>query len=352
MGDIPGAVRMANLALQLQDTLKDPATLPAVLCIVHTFELHWRVPLHESLQCLEQAHLSALEVGDFDIGFLAAQTWMQMATFCGYPLVELEQRMRQYCDRMSDFDHKSQLYLALPYWQYCLNLMGMNNDPVSMSGEAMEQETYDQEARAAKVDLAPHILNMVRIILAFHFGDVRLLKDLMDEYEALDQPAVGHFMQYISKFYVGMAYMTLYRSFVKRSHKKKARKITNQMYKWTKDGCVNTKPLLALLEAERATIESGNDSDSINGLYDLAVDEAFSFGNQALEALANERAARYHQILTSNKELGLHYMQRAIVLNNSRGASAKVKFLEGTFKWLMDDNSSSKMTRPLEILAE
>jgi hypothetical protein len=55
-----------------------------------------------------------MDSGDFNLAFIAAQRYMQMATFCGCPLVELEEQTRTYCTRMLDFDNKSQVFVPLP----------------------------------------------------------------------------------------------------------------------------------------------------------------------------------------------------------------------------------------------
>jgi hypothetical protein len=141
-------------------------------------------------------------------------------------------------------------------------------------------------------------------------------------------------MVYVVKFYVGMGYMVLYRIFVKRSYKEKARKIARQLRKWTRNGCINTRPLAALLEAELKTVDTGSD-EFLAAFYD-AIHAARDSQNVCLEALAHERISKF-----------LHYdearqhMDRALDLYGEWGASAKVAHLEKSFHWLQDDVENS-----------
>ena len=287
VGNIPEAVRMGCLALEMQDSQKRPNDLPSTLSLAHTSLLHWRIPFHDSLDPLLEGYTSGIENGDYEAGFMAMQAYMMMAIFSGAPLIDLEQKMRQYCMLISELDHKIQLYLSLPYWQLCLNLLGLSNSPTILIGDAMDQKLLQSENQYTKVALAPQTVNTVRIVLAYHFEDVQSLIYLLAEYDSFEAASVGHFMVYIIKFYVGMSYMVLYRVFVKRLYKEKARKIAKQLRKWTKDGCVNTRPLSTLLEAELITFDAG--PDEVLAAFHAAIHEAREARNCCLEALAHER---------------------------------------------------------------
>lgn len=340
VGNINEAVRMGRLALELQGSQRRPNDLPSTLSLAHTSLLHWRIPFRDSLEPLLEGYTSGMENGDYEAGFMAMQAYMMMAIFSGSPLIDLEQKMRQYCMLISELDHKIQLYLSLPYWQLCLNLLGQSDSPTMLIGEAMDQKLLENEDQYTKVALAPQTLNSVCIVLAYHFEDVESLMYLLSEYDSFESNSGGHFMVYIIKFYVGMGYMVLYRIFVKRSYKEKARKIARQLRKWTRDGCVNTRPLSALLEAELKTVDAGSD-EFLAAFYD-AIHAARDAQNCCLEALAHERISRF-----------LHYdearphMDRALDLYGEWGASAKVAHLEKSFHWLQDD-----VRTPLEIVTD
>jgi predicted ATPase len=341
VGNISEAVRMGRLALELQGSQTRPNDLPSTLSLAHTSLLHWRIPFRDSLDPLLEGYTSGMENGDYEAGFMAMQAYMMMAIFSGgSPLIDLEQKMRQYCMLISELDHKVQLYLSLPYWQLCLNLLGFSDSPTMLIGEAMDQKLLQNEDQYTKVALAPQTLNTVRIVLAYHFEDVESLMYLLAEYDSFESNSVGHFMVYVVKFYVGMGYMVLYRIFVKRSYKEKARKIARQLRKWTRDGCINTRPLAALLEAELKTVDTGSD-EFLAAFYD-AIHAARDSQNVCLEALAHERISRF-----------LHYdearqhMDRALDLYGEWGASAKVAHLEKSFHWLQGDVGT-----PLEIVTD
>jgi hypothetical protein len=96
-----------------------------------------------------------MDCGVFNLAFMAAQSYMQMATFCGSRLVELEEQMRTYCTRMLDFYNRSQVFVSLPYWQLSLNLMGQNDVPTILTGEAMIKTLSSKKPRLPGLSLHP-----------------------------------------------------------------------------------------------------------------------------------------------------------------------------------------------------
>lgn len=283
-----------------------------------------------------------------DVAFLAVATWVQSATFSGYPLDRLEAYEREYFGQMYEFEHMSQIYLTLPYWQFCLNMLGQSDDPMVLTGEAMDETTYRADAANAKVLLAPPTLNLVQIMLAFHFDSTHMLQDLLTEFETYEKVPVGHFVQYFSRFFLALSYIKLYRSFWKGSDKRMARKYSNQVRKWTLNGCPNTKCLWALLQAELSTLARRPNRIHVGALYHDAIKEASS--NLCVEAIANECAARYYQTQTTNEQLGRLCIQRAIELYRNDGAFAKVDFLEQA-SGLSRGSSARDPSRPNEIVA-
>jgi hypothetical protein len=121
-----------------------------------------------------------------------------------------------------------------------LNLLGQNDVPTILIGEAMDHNALEQEAKAAKVVDATQTINMVRILLCHHFEDTLELRALITKAEGYETapPGVDHFMhQYIMRFYTCLSYyIALYLRMVKRSYNRKAFKIIKTIRKWTKGG--------------------------------------------------------------------------------------------------------------------
>lgn len=349
MGNVPNAVRMARLTSKMHESSHNTRAIPGDLCVLHTFLVHWRAPLLDSLEPLQQSYVTAMETGIFDLAFSAVVSWTMVATFCGgYPLAQVETYTRRYVRQMQEYKHMNPLYLTLPYWQFCMNLMGQSDDPAVLSGEAMDEKRYTEEATNAKVLTAPQALNSVRIILVCHFDATCLMQALMTEYESYPKAPVGHFMSCQSKFYNGLAYIKLYRNFQNRSHKRKARKIVTELRKWTLDGCPNTQVLWVLLDAELSTIARRQDASRVEKLFLNAIQHASTSRNVCLEALANEGAARYYHAQVGDETKALLFTERAIDLYTSYGALAKVNFMERRRDRL---SSKSKCPAPpLEIL--
>lgn len=348
MGDIREAVRMAHLADKMHEIQDDSHIIAADICILHAFLIHWRAPLADSLEPLQHAYGICMESGVVDVAFLAVATWVQVATFSGYPLDRLESYEREYFGQMYEFEHMSQIYLTLPYWQLCLNMLGQSDDPLVLTGEAMDETTYRADAAKAKVLLAPPTLNLAQIMLAVHFDSTHILQGLLAEFETYEKVPVGHFVQYFSRFFLALSYIKLYRSFRKGSYKRMARKYSIQVRKWTLDGCPNTKCLWALLRAEVSTLARKPKRKHVGTLYHDAIKEASS--NLCVEAIANECAARYYQTQTSNEQLARLYIERAIELYGNYGALAKVDFLERTSA-LSRGSFARDPARPNEIVA-
>jgi hypothetical protein len=291
-----------------------------------------------------------MEIGDFNDAFLAIQSYMQASLYGGSNLVELEKEMRHYCHIIVEFDNKSIADVSLPYWQICLNFLGRDDNPTFLTGEAMDQAIrLVQDIGAFSNSIAGFTIISASILLCYHFGDVQSLTSLVVEQERLhyvSQP--GHLLLPSSQFYFGLAFIELYRRDKQRSYKEKARRAIKQMRKWTKDGGINTKPLLAILDAEMATLVHSRYVNKIDAAFDEAILEVRTYGNTLLEALANERAARYLQYNTGNKKKTKALMNAALECYESWGATAKINYLRKTSPWLQVEPNAAA---PMEIIA-
>jgi hypothetical protein len=152
----------------------------------------------------------------------------------------------------------------------CLNLLGQNDNPTFLAGEAtMDQASLVQYIGTFCNTIAGYTIINARIVLCYHFGVVLSLTSLVAGRIYVSQP--GHLLLPICQFYFGLAFIELYPRVEQRSYKEKARKVIKQMQKWIKSGCINKKPLLAILDAEMETSVHSRNVKKIDAAFDEAV---------------------------------------------------------------------------------
>lgn len=334
MGNISEAYRFGNLATQLQAKVGDRSMEGATAAMVHAFLYHWKNPLQDSLPPLLHAFGTAVDVGEIDAAFTVASTYSLAALHCGLDLVELENSLKNYCRQMSDFEHRRQALLSLPCWQLCLNLLGnAHQSPCVLTGDAMNQDQIAEEATKSGHLLAHCNLNLCKIMACYFFDSIEPLDALLVAQEK--EPSIGsHFSLYVTRFYVGLAYVALLHQSQKntRRFRRGARRCLNRLTKWVKVGCNNCKPLASLVHAELTSstssyVCSSSTNDKLENLYRTAIEDARQCGFQHVEALANERAGRA-LMRSGHLELATPYLVASRQLYQTWGAAAKAEWID------------------------
>ena len=361
-GNYDEAYRFGQLALKLQEIQGNMTLIPHTYPLVYTFFHHWRNPLQECLEPLNYAYEVGMTTGEVDGGFLAIQVYASLAFHCGLPLRQVETSFRVYCNQMADFEHYSEITLAQPIWQCCLNLLDQSDDPRVLTGEAMNLKKYEADAAQSDHVMALRTALLARTILGFLMDDPTRLGDVVSE--AINEPKVGsHFNLYVGMFYTALATIARARAFPReRWVRRKAGRCYRMMVKkyLNKAGCSNCIPLANLIKAELADLTwRRRRRDEILELYDQAIADAQDHGWPHVQAMANEKAGEHLARIQSSNPYGSEsltsspsptmYLEKALGLFESWGAIAKANQMRTKHQGLLAGVKSAELVLPSAV---
>lgn len=331
LGDIKEGCRFGKLALKLLERYNEQKT--QVLLLAHSFVVHWQSPVQDQIDPLLRAHKLGMVSGDVVNAFLCSVGYSYFFYHAGLPLRTLEKDIRAHSQLMDEYRQELAYMEVIPLFQGILNLMGRSDDPLILSGEAMVQDEFLEDAEERCIPTATQKVFLVRMQLAYYFGDIGLAAEMLESCKKLMATITAHMVYEVFTFFRGLIYMEQARRTKKWKYRRSARGVMKTMKKWVQDRGVNCVHKLWLLEAEYATLNrrgSRPQKDKIMNAFDSAISAAARSGLVHDAALANERAGLWFQSL-GDEFWASSYLSRAHDLYLEWGADAKADDLRRCF---------------------
>jgi histidine kinase len=333
--DMDEGVRMGKLSQNILDRSNCNDLKTRVNYWVYSCVNHWRAPLTESLDPLLTCYRTGMACGNINYALQGSAMYCTTYLWSGLPLVPIEADMRSYCSEMKSYMQESGLAYAQTTWQYALNMMGKSADPIKLQGEAMDYIDVLSEALETNNALTIAHVRLMRMMLAYHFGDIELAADICRaqrrntrSYQALHELV-------IFEFFSGLVLFSLAGKTRSRKHLRRARKSLNRMKKWSKT-CGNCLHMLTLLRAEDASLKYQAKPDDVRKAYSAAISMAGRSGFLQDCALSNERAGLYCVSL-EDYDWASHYLTKAHSQYLDYGATAKARSMQSQFDSLISE---------------
>ena len=291
-GSIDEGIRFAECAMNIIDNAT-PDVKTNVIFLVHMYLSHWKNPIRESLEPLMENYNLGMDCGNIEMGMLCAGVYCLMYTFSGLPLNHVAADMKKFAQQMLEYRQETVYTTISPIWQYIMNLTSDPEDPLQLTGEAMEQE--ELYLRAIQTENTATVRNILRyrLMLALLFGDLQLAETMYQEIEKHTDEIQAHFAIAREVFAAGITYAGLGRSLSMAIYKRKARKLLKTMEKWIKHGNVNCHDMLLLMRAECESMSRSADLNEVKKLYDAAISSSSRSGYIHNAALACEKVADF-----------------------------------------------------------
>lgn len=340
------AYRFGNIALTMLKRFDVPSSIQAhTLAVVHGGCYHWKQPYKDSLQPLMQAYEKGMAVGDVKFSLLAAHNYLVGSLESGVALSQVEIDMRTFCEGLDDMSlNTNSAFRTMigPAWQLVLNFLGKSENPTQLTGVAMDEETFVTDANTKKFTGGMLAYTKAKLMLAYHFDNLHLAEQLVEELEKDERMVFWHFTVYQLKMLCCLTFLHLAEQTGNLRYHSKALQILEKLENWMNDGNVNCRPIVLLLRAELAALTTP-DPGAIKHNFDSAILEASLSGLLHVEALANERAAMACFRVDGFRE-GAAYVMQACQVYSRWGAHTKVDHLETKFHLLFQHNGPTPMT--------
>ncbi len=336
--DINTGVKFGELAIQLVSQLDAKTIKGEILDVVSLFIIHRKSHIKKTLPLLQEGYQAALEVGNILFVGLNANTYCLNAFWCGQPLVTLEQEIRAYCYTLGQLNQLAPANWCRIYWQSILNLLGERENPIVLSGSALEEAKFLPLLQEAHDLLGLYLFALYQLILCYLFGEIELAKNHAAETRKYLMFCNGNVAEPGFYLYDSLTALSGLSSSSEERVEELARVEENQkqlQQLWAKYAPMNHQHKVDLVAAEKCRV-LGERLAAID-LYDQAIKGAKE--NEYIQevALACELAAQFY-LAQSKDIIAKAYIQEACYYYQLWGARAKVKDLENKYAQMLITN--------------
>lgn len=148
-GEIESGFQFGQLSLALLEKFKSKELKGKSLYVVSAIVTHWQELISLTLKPLLNAYNYALESGDLSHAAWAIYMYGYHSYFMGRELSELGQEMAAHSEQLRQIRQESVIQVHNICRQAVLNLMGMNDNPLELSGSAYDEQIMLQLCQEA-----------------------------------------------------------------------------------------------------------------------------------------------------------------------------------------------------------
>ena len=331
MGDIDSGYRFGRLALKLLTQFDSRELKPKVYVVYNFFVRHWKEHIRTTIQPLQEAFQSGIEVGDVEYACYSAMLYCGYIFLTGESLEVVSQSQRVYLDFIRKSKQEFQLYFGKVWYQLTLKLQGKVGEKNCFASQDFDEAEVTGLLLKNNNHVSLISLYLCKTILSYLFKNYSQAvanAELGMKYETI---LVGMLQIAQTNFYYSLSLLAQYPT-LNPAQKKEALQIveTNQqkMKHWAEHAPENYQHKYELVQAEKARIL--NQYIEAMEYYDRAIQGAREHQYLQEEALAYELAAEFYYAL-SRQEIAQTYLHKAHFCYGSWGATAKVQDLEARY---------------------
>jgi len=328
MQDIQTGYRFGKLSLRLLEKFNATGIKALVLQFFHSFIQHWKDPARETIESLQEAINSGLEIGNIEYACYASVSYCNHSLFAGIELESVTQRYVYYTKLVQKFKQYFSTSCQQIGRETCFNLIGNSSENSRLIGEDFN------ELDAIKVWVETNnyfslgFAYTCKIFLSYLFKDYLEAVENGKQGDKYKQAFGGLIITGQLNFYYSLSLLAQYPNVSETEQREYLEQVaTNQqtMRHWANNCPANYQHKYELVEAEKARILG--DYPAAITLYDAAITGAREQQYTQEEALANELTGEFH--LTRGQEnIARFFLLEAYYCYIRWGAKAKVKDLE------------------------
>lgn len=338
-GDLDEAYRCSRLALGIFDKFNAKEWQARLSLAVYAFVFPLKRPLRECVDPLLEGHHAGIVFGDvcvsnciphascfrqrlltdvreFQFSALCAFMYCLIRLYAGDPIPEVLDAARAF--RKNSFDNGQ--FVTKRYdilIQFCLNLMGKADDPLVLTGEAVDEEETSRLCETSDLVLLKALF-VWKHLIAVYMNEVELASQLASKIEALPTNLLP-FTVNTHIFLQALAHAS--QANKSSDHRHRAQNQLCRIRESAQHCPENYLHRVYLVEGELARV-AGNHAEALSK-YTTAVELAEKSGFTQEQAFAHEKAGLSLQSCGKVKEAKVHFV-KARSLFQLWGAQIKV----------------------------
>jgi predicted ATPase/serine phosphatase RsbU (regulator of sigma subunit) len=328
IGDIDGGYPYSELAWAMKDRHESRKESARTSILVELTARHWKVPLRDILQPVQEIYQVGLEVGDIEFATIAAHNYCAHSFYAGKPLKDLIPETKKYSLIIAQYKQETNFNYNELLRQVMLNLVNDSDDPSLLEGEAYRESEMVPRHVQANEGTALFSIHYYKAIINYLFGNYREARKhslLAGQYLG---NVLGLILVPLYYFYDALIHsallgdLSLARELLIR---RRIRRDRNRLKKHASHSPENHLHRVLLVEAESARARKS--FIRAEELYGRAIDAARESQYLHDFALSQELTGRFY-IRRGLRDIGRMFLARARGTYAQWGADAKVKRLD------------------------
>ncbi|WP_417534920.1 AAA family ATPase [Marinobacterium stanieri] len=328
--------QLGQLAMELDRRYLSPLTHHRTLSLFDSYVRHYREPLRNCLESLLNAHQLAQEAGDMEWGAYALAAYIQYAFQLCANLDELQPRLEQYADQLSQSGQQQSLQYSLFVLQTMANLRGHCADPLKFTGPFYHEEEGLKELEREHHMTAICLHHYYKALICYLLGEYKSAYLHTESGMALLSSISGTFTGPWLQALHGLSILALLpdTSILQQpSRIKRVQRILRKVRKLSRYCPENHQHHVDLLQAE--LFRSQHKYSKAMDLYEQAIERARHQGFKMEEAMAAELAGRFY-LEWDKPGIARTYLQDAYSRYAEWGAQAKLEQMQQAYPFALE----------------
>ncbi len=302
--DFKGSIEFGQLGLKLIEKLGARDQECRTIFVYNAIVRHWSFPLRETIPPLNEGYGTGMETGD--LGFASFNLFLSDVhhLFSCKELSELDAIMSKNNQIIVGLNQKYNLTLQSLTWQAVLNLRGQCDDPIKVSGKAIDGEALLPAWENTNNRAALAVFWFVKTIMCVVYNDFALAVKASDQYKKYSASMLGIVINLYAVFCDSMARLFTYNDFsLSEKMKCRATIVMNQlkMKKWSASAPTNGLHMYYLVEALRSWLIQAN-TKKAESLFERAIHLCKKHEDIIIEGIASEYAIKFFQAAGNEKK--------------------------------------------------
>ncbi|MEB3282507.1 MAG: AAA family ATPase [Lyngbya sp.] len=337
MEDIEGGYQLGQMSVDLIEEVGAKICTAKVLNIFGNCIRHWKKPARENIDLAigVQGFLSGLETGDIENGGYSIIHYCVSLLFLGMPLSELEKKVEDYLQSLTELKHKYATTILQIDLQTILNFQEKNLFDFTSLEYLQENAQLESELITTKNWTTLFIFYVLSGFFEYSMGQYQAAVNHLKLAGTHIANAPGLLVVSEQNFYYSLALLAQYPE-GSESQQIECLKIVdaNQQIRkiWVNQAPENFLHQYQLVEAEKAS--KLKQTWQAAEYYDRAIAGAKTNGYIQVEALANELATNFY-LEWDKQRIAQEYIIQAYYAYARWGATAKVADLEKRYPQLL-----------------
>jgi len=320
--DFKSAIAFGKMGLKLVDKLDARDQKCRTIFVYNALVRHWKYPMKDSIEPMIEGYKVGLETGD--LGFATFNLYFTEVhyIFTGRELSDLEKYMERNNRIIAGMKQGHTLTLQSMTWQSILNLLGRCDNPVELTGKAIDAENLLSSWKETENLAALSVYWFVKLILYSLFSEYGLALKASDEFRKYMDSQQGVLINKYAVLLDSVARLKVYKnaSLPEKIRHRILLKINELKIKaWAKAAPMNCSYMYTAIKALYAWIMRG-DLAKAETLVELAIRQCREYGDFIGEGIASEIMAAEYRAIDEN-EKAKAYMNQAYACYSRWGAT-------------------------------